>query len=103
MRKLLLCLALSAPIAAHANDTCDFVHTIATVTMEARQAGISAKEVVDRASKIDVNASTRALIEATIIDAYKRPRYTSNERKERAVTDFADDAYLVCLRVSKGL
>lgn len=100
MRKLLLCLALVLPFAAHAEERCDLVHQAATIAMKARQYDVSLKDLMERVNRIE-HPVLRQLAEAAIFDAYKSRYYHDKERKERAIQDYADQLYLVCLRAAK--
>jgi hypothetical protein len=63
--------------------------------MSQRQAGQSMSVLMDRMSGDNMMAN---FFETLIIDAYDRPRYSTDSMVSRAIEDFKNDAYLLCVR-----
>lgn len=76
--------------AAHA-DQCKGVETLATVIMEKRQEGVA----MSRLMAVDNAESFKNLI----IEAYSTPRFSVPSNQREAVKDFANMAYLECVKV----
>ena len=79
------------PMAAQAQDkvSCELVGDLAQVIMENRQAGA----ILSRQMKI---ADGNAFVEALVREAYSRPRYSTQRHQDRVVTEFRNDAELIC-------
>ena len=101
MKKLLfsICLAIaSSGVLAEESETvdaCTFASKFAESVMGARQRGANIREVMD----ILPNGPTSKFMKGVVIEAYKKTRYHSESNQKRAITDFSNSIYLVCLEV----
>lgn len=68
---------------------CDSIQKVATATMFARQAGKPMSEVFKL-------ANNDRFIQGVIIAAYAKPHYSTDEMKQKVITDFADQYFLDC-------
>lgn len=71
-------LTLCAPVAEFAKEL-----------MVARQAGVPLAQAL--------TVSTQPTMQALIVSAYRKPRYTTEEYRERAAVDFANETLIACL------
>lgn len=93
MKKLLLISLLAfnvnAEFTKEESGLCDKIEEMARVIMKSRQAGTSMRDMINR-------ADGNTVIVATIEGAFKEPRWSSSERIERAIDDFANEYYKIC-------
>ena len=93
----LLAGALASPaIAEDVRDmACKVYSETAEVVMEARQEGLGLQQVLDTfAEQGEVSDINRSLI----LEAYKLPRYETEENKRTAISDFRDNFLVHCLK-----
>lgn len=80
-------------------DNCRSMSVAAKSIMKARQDGASMADLIDAA---EVNGGALAgVIQGMIVLAYEKPGYSSAKFKEKASTDFANEAYLACAKALK--
>jgi hypothetical protein len=98
MKALLLTVALLATATtAQAEESkgelCLAIESQASKIMEVRQKGVSLKDVLE--------LSQDDYFRGVAILAYKSPRYNGDAYKQRAITEFANKAYINCLESSQ--
>ena len=92
---------LCAPAYAEDLDACGIIRGFAETSMEARQNGAPVDQMVLNSRAIAQNFPTLSkLVEAHLLEAYEMPRYSSEEYRRRAVTDFANAKYVECRRAT---
>lgn len=82
---MLTAIALSASLAM-----CQPIAEFAKELMDARQAGVPLAQAL-------TVAHHNATMQALIISAYRKPRYSTEQYQERAAVDFANDTLVTCL------
>lgn len=104
-RKLLIAALLVSPIAQATGEApCMAYDTAAKGAMEYRQKGKNLSEalaILDKqASKISDPAEVKvnSIVRIAFVEAFKLPRYTTEQMKTSAVSDFRNDFYSGCLR-----
>lgn len=93
-----------APVAS-ANDApesasstmCATMSSLARSTMKLRQVGGDMAMMYNRASEIESDA-IRTLAQSLIVEAFKAPRYSSDQMREREATDFASKVFMECVQ-----
>lgn len=81
---MLTAIALSASLAL-----CQPIAEFAKAAMEARQAGVPLAQAL--------KVSTMPAMQALIISAYRKPRYSTGEYQQRAAVEFANETLVACL------
>lgn len=76
-----------------AQDLCREMSALAETTMGARQEGVRMADLMDRTRDGEVGDYSRALI----TEAYRRPRFQSDEHQQRSIVDFANEVYHACI------
>lgn len=69
---------------------CQPISEFAKAAMEARQAGVPLAQAL-------TVARHNATMQALIISAYRKPRYSTEQYRERAAVDFANETLITCL------
>ncbi|WP_113155911.1 hypothetical protein [Nitratireductor sp. OM-1] len=96
--------SLAAPSYAQSSndetDKCYAIGHLAKGLMKARQAGVPIGKTMEIA-RSSTDAAVTRLAEEMVIMAYDRPRYSTDSAQERAVSDFINDAQLMCYKVSR--
>lgn len=82
---------LAATVATAEPTICEKMERAAQTIMKERQANESA-------SKLVKSANGNSLLLALIEDAYGYPAYSSDEYKIRAVKQFGNKAYMICVK-----
>jgi hypothetical protein len=98
MRKLILLTALMIPLFAHAArpDVCLNIKNVASATMQSRQAGMDAQDVVDIMGKqVTEDWLYRAHMHI-VIDAYQTRVYETDMYRKRIIREFANKYYIAC-------
>ena len=88
--------------AAAADDNlagCTIAHTIAEKAATAHQAGVPLPGLLERIATLEPDADDvlRDLAKGITIAAYKQPRYSTEEFRQDAITDFANAVMVQCL------
>ncbi len=102
MKKLILTLICVVGLSSVAysddtHETCKRVEQIAGVIMEKRQAGASMSAMIDATNSVE--SSSKNLLNKIIKDAYDYPRYSSEEYRQEAVSEFENKYYGICLKI----
>jgi len=88
--------AFIAPLAnADKGISCEQFSELAESIMVFRQEGSSIVEAMKIAGE---NEGIRSIV----ISAYKKNQYQTDEYRKRAITDFGNEYYLVCVEARKG-
>ena len=74
---------------------CEQYFDLGKKIMEGRQAGVPMPDMI----KI---AGDNAFFRAMVITAYERGRYSTEKYQNRAISDFANEIYMVCVKGSSG-
>lgn len=82
---MLTTIVLSASLAM-----CQPISEFAKELMDARQAGVPLAQALTVANR-------NATMEALIVSAYRKPRYSTPDYRERAAVDFANETLIACL------
>lgn len=82
---MLNALVISASLA-----TCQPISEFAKELMDARQAGVPLAQAL-------TVARHNATMEALIVSAYRKPRYSTEDYRERAAVEFANATLVTCL------
>jgi len=94
MKKLILALTMMISVGANAAIDCNQVSAFAEEVMTARQSGVPMSRVIEILNDNSLNSIA--------IDAYKKPRYQTDEYKQRAITEFGNKAVIECLMITKS-
>jgi hypothetical protein len=98
MKKLILLTALMIPLSIQAArpDVCLNIKNVASATMQSRQAGMEAQDVV-KMVRMDVKEEWlyRAHMHI-IINAYQTRVYETDFYKKRIIKEFANKYYIAC-------
>lgn len=81
---MLTAIALSASLAM-----CQPIAEFAKELMDARQAGVPLAQAL--------TVSTQPAMQALIVSAYRKPRYSTERYRERAAVEFANETLITCL------
>lgn len=87
------CSGEEPPRLADGQATCEKISKLARSIMTARQEGIDMAQMMHPGGE-EASDAARTLVLA----AYDLPRYSSPEYVQRASDDFANDAYLACIK-----
>lgn len=86
-----------ADITQEKMSTCKAFSQMSGSIMKARQAGVDMSAMME-AKQSDEEATKIA--HQVIIEAYGSPRWSTNQNREKAIADFANDKYLSCIKAS---
>ena len=64
--------------------------------MRGRQIGVPMTAMMEAINTTEMSAEIRAAFRALVIDAYKKPRFSTPAYRENAVRDFANEIAVVC-------
>lgn len=104
MKKLLVALAIAStlPISVQANATpegdlelCYYLAEFAEVIMEYRQKGVS---MPTQMKTVPQEGEKGQILRAMVEYAYEHPFWSTPENKQRAVTEFTDDVFRLCVK-----
>ena len=84
---------VATPLTAETEDNCVSIGELAHAIMGARQSGVD----LGRAMRL---AGGNELVEAIVLMAYNEPRFSSDQYRQRAATDFANTWMLACYEQS---
>ena len=88
-------LLLTSTVTAQANkELCTAISDNASLIMELRQSNAPLSDVLEVVDGI-------TLLEELVMEAYKEPRYSSDEYQSNAIADFGNLAMLNCLQSFK--
>lgn len=76
------------------NELCTAVSKNASMIMELRQSNAPLSGVLEAVKGVDI-------LETLAMEAYKKPRYSSEEYKTGAIADFGNLAMITCLQAFK--
>ena len=85
-------LLLLSPAQGAQTDLCAEISAVAEHIMDGRQSGVPIRDLM-----AEVPDAFRELV----IEAYERPRFTTPQRRQSAVTDFGNKVYLICDRLEQ--
>lgn len=85
-----------ADAAAESAEYCKSISDLASSIMELRQDGVPMSRLLDGFAKVQNDYS--ALTKLIVIDAYERPRFDVEPYRQRAIVDFVDAHYLLCVK-----
>lgn len=107
MKRVILALAASLvwPQASAQSDRvltlCGEIETAAAAAMEARQEGVPISTLMKAYLDLSGNEAQASLSKQIVIKAYEEPLWRTQESKERAITEYGNDAYLECIKKFK--
>jgi len=76
------------------NELCTTISKNASMIMELRQSNAPLSGVLEAVKGVDI-------LETLAMEAYKKPRYSSDEYKTNAIADFGNLAMITCLQAFK--
>lgn len=79
-------------------ELCSASMRLAKTIMEKRQNGANIQEMME--VNQSSNKATQKIAQAMVVSAYEHPAYSSQEVKSRVINNFANDAYLACIKTS---
>lgn len=85
--------------AGQADAMCPKIGEIAELIMGHRQEGTAISDL--RAALGGVDGAVNEVAMQMILDAYEKPRYSTDENKLKAKADFRNDMELMCYRTMK--
>ena len=108
MKKLMIALTIAQTLSfsVQANDAsvameiCKPIHSLAQTIMERRQEGASMVEMLEIANSSD-NESAKSFAILLVEEAYSSPRYHTRENQRRAVQDFGNENFKMCMDLMK--
>lgn len=92
MKRLIIAAVAALTLTFTQAQDCKVIGDLAEKTMEARQVGVSVSDMMDI-------AKDDRLLKSIILDAYKRPRFSTEEVQRRVITDFRADWEVACYEV----
>ncbi len=92
MKALILAAAAALTLTAAQAQDCKMIGDLAEKTMEARQVGVPMSKMMEI-------AKDDRLLKTIIIDAYKKPRFSTDEFQRSATVDFRADWEVACYEV----
>lgn len=102
MKRLTILALLASPAFAIADTSvCDDMSGLARSVMGARQNGVPMKVLMANAQDPSGKDSIKAFTREIIVAAYEIPGYSSEEVKEKVITDFEDKYYLSCTKAQR--
>ena len=108
MKKLLIALTIAStlPFSVQANATstalefCKPIHSLAETITERRQEGASMVEMLGIANSSDMG-EVKAFAILLVEEAYSSTRYHTRENQRRAVQDFGNENFMLCMDLMK--
>jgi hypothetical protein len=88
-----------AESAASLRSLCKSYSQLAAEIMRGRQGGVAMSASMDTADKSDPDQAK--IIRRMIMEAYEKPRMSTEQNQQRMVTDFENDTYLSCVQASE--
>lgn len=83
---------------------CLSIESTAGTIMEARQVGVPMAKVMKhthpKTGDDKIDEGVEKIMKAMVMDAYKRPRFSSKEYQQNAILDFRNEWYLSCLEAN---
>ena len=92
MKHLILAAAAALTLTTANAQDCKGLGDIAEKLMELRQAGGALSDIMS-------NPELSSLTKRMAVDAYKTPRYSTDEFRKRAITDFRSEWEVACYEV----
>lgn len=89
MKHLIIVAAAAFTMTTANAQYCTIIGNLSESIMKARQNGVSMSDIMNM-------PSATSLGKAMTIDAFKEPRYSTEEFKQRAITDFRANWELAC-------
>lgn len=78
------------------DETCKAIDLFAMTVMTNRQNGVPMSSMYSVVAKIEAPESVKNLMKIIIDEAYKQPRFETEEYQNKAITDFRDTMFLSC-------
>lgn len=92
MKQLILAAAAAMTVTTANAQDCKMIGDLAEKTMEARQVGVPMSKMMEI-------AKDDRLLKSIILDAYKKPRFSTEEFQRSATVDFRADWEVACYEV----
>lgn len=80
---------------AKPDDTCEKIEGLAESIMKARQVGVPMSATMK-------TVGTSELVRGWVIDAYEKPRFSTEPMIQRAIEDFRNEKSLVCMKAMRN-
>lgn len=84
-----------------ANETCEIIEQFAEIAMKYRQSGHQMSSFWKKIEEEDTGAKDdlAPYYKSILIEAYKKPRFSTQDYQDRAVRDFKNKQYLRCIEI----
>jgi hypothetical protein len=97
MKKTILAIAMALATFNVSALTCEQLDSIAGDVMRARQSGVHLSELKGKFEETGFWSQ----FEFLVLDAYKQTRWDSESNQKKAVSDFRNEYYALCLELVK--
>lgn len=91
--------ALSATASFAVELPCESIAKTARTVMDARQSGVALSNVL---AIVDQYPNTKTIMRQIVLDAYSKPRYSSEEFRLRETEAFGDTWEIACHKVNSA-
>lgn len=92
MKNLIIAAAAALTLTCAQAQDCKVIGDLAETIMKARQTGVTLSEIISL-------PTATTLGKRMAIDAYKRPRFSTDEFQQSAITDFRAEWEVACYEV----
>jgi hypothetical protein len=86
-------------VQADNSDSCENIDKTAENIMTSRQSGVPMVEVVKLVNENIKSDTLNKFVTEMVKDAYKEPRFSTQDYKKKAILDFRNKWYLFCLEL----
>jgi poly-D-alanine transfer protein DltD len=102
MKSMILCLAVLALLPATGQaeksfkermEACKAIEKLAESVMSARQRGVAMSKMLEIVNDGEPNE----LVNAMVMDAWDKPRYSTERHQQRSISDYRDAAFGACM------
>jgi hypothetical protein len=95
MKKTILVITMALATFNVSALTCEQLDSVAGSVMEARQSGVHLSELKGKLEE----SGFWDQFEFMVLDAYKQTRWDSESNQKKAVSDFRNEYYILCLEL----
>lgn len=99
MRLITVALLFFYHATSYGNSQCDELSKMAGRIMDSRQSGVPINDMLSVLDEHGGNASS--ILRRWTIEAYKEPLYSTDENKRIAITEFQNEAMILCIEASE--
>jgi hypothetical protein len=80
-------------------NICGDMAGFAEVVMQDRQNGVPITDIIQSVNQDMADGVRKNLFKSTVFEAYSEPRWSTEENKRKAVTEFSNQRYLTCIKI----